>query len=292
MRKATRIALAAMTALALAGCTTMSLEKLRRTTPVGTPFQKALAKLYMDFSIDEARQYDWLDSMYFADKGLLAAYGKDTAPEALAGWRIPEDKLPDLLKAREALVAALTPERIDASPDAAASAQFHFDCWVEQQEEGWEEEEIAHCRDGFFAAMEQLTPLPAPEALEPEPAPKPKPRAKLKPKPEPQAEAAPETPPPAPVPAPEPETVSYIVFFAANTAVVTTAGAQVIDEIIQSLKSRADYEIVLTGNPDNPELAAERAETVKARLIDGGIAPEALIQTGRPTQKRVEIFLQ
>ena len=119
----------------MGGCSTYSLQELRQATPAGTPFQTALAHLYMDFAAQEEKDYDWISSWHFADKGLLAVYGKDTAPEDLKDWDIPAEHIEALTKARAALVAALTPENEKANPELAAKAQFNFDCWVEQQEE-------------------------------------------------------------------------------------------------------------------------------------------------------------
>ncbi len=85
---------------AVTGCTTYSLQELRSTTPKGTPFQAALAVKYLRFAEEEAANYDWVDSAYFADKGLVAAYGDNVAPEQLSAWDIPEDKRAELEAAR------------------------------------------------------------------------------------------------------------------------------------------------------------------------------------------------
>lgn len=145
-----------LSALLLAGCSTYSLQELRQTTPKGTPFQNALARLYMDFATNEEKEYDWPDSWHFADKGLMLAYGKDMPPEELAYWNIPSEVLPHLERARASLMSVLTPATIQARPEDAARAQFYFDCWVEQQEENWQIDDIAYCRDGLQTALSNL----------------------------------------------------------------------------------------------------------------------------------------
>ncbi len=152
----TKMTLAACAVLLLSGCAMYRLEELRHTTPQGTPFQDALARLYMDFATQEEKTYAWADSWYFADKGLTSAYGHDVAPEELADWDIPKDKLPELERARAQLMAVLTPENEKAKPDVAAKAQFYFDCWVKEQEANWQGDNIAYCRDGLHEALAHL----------------------------------------------------------------------------------------------------------------------------------------
>lgn len=164
MRRMKPVALSVALGLLCAGCSVYNLEKLRNATPVGTPFQTLLSEEYMDFAAEKEQRYDWGNSAYFAGKGLQAAYGKDTPPENLADWDIPKDKLPELEKARAALVAALTPEATQQSPDIAAMAQVYFDCWVEYQEANWQEDDIRYCRDNFTDSLAALT---APETEKP-----------------------------------------------------------------------------------------------------------------------------
>src|ERR1700733_14755304 len=112
-------AIAALSFLGVTGCATYSLEELRHTTPQGTAFQDALSQLYMEFSSEEEKEYDWFNSMHFADKGLRSAYGKDVGPEDLKDWDIPAEVLPDMIKAREALMLALTDDAKQTHPDEA-----------------------------------------------------------------------------------------------------------------------------------------------------------------------------
>ena len=69
----------------------------------------------------------------------------------------------------------------------AARAQVMFDCWMQEQEENFQTDHIAACRNRFFAALEEVQKAvepPAPSVLpvqpvkkEPMPAPRPAPAA-------------------------------------------------------------------------------------------------------------------
>ncbi len=148
--------------LALLGaCTTADLTELKGTTLPDQPFQATLAAEYRNFAVWEAEQYDWPDSQHFARKGLSAAAGEVPAPELLENWRLPAGELDALARARRQLVELLDGGARERAPELAAKAQFLFDCWVEQQEENWQFDHIAACRDplhGTFAALAAAMP--------------------------------------------------------------------------------------------------------------------------------------
>ncbi|MDE3059414.1 MAG: hypothetical protein KGJ06_00200 [Pseudomonadota bacterium] len=255
--------------LSASGCTMYRLEELRHTTPQGSPFQNALSKLYMDFAAQEEREYDWYNSWHFADKGLKAAYGKDVPPEDLADWNIPEEQLPYLQKGREALLAALTPANRERHPVEAAQAQFSFDCWVEEQEENWQWDDIGRCRDGLADALASLG-APSGDLI------------------------APGTP--VEVAQPQADRISYMVFFPDAETSPSAAGAQAVDKIIASLKGAKDYAVILriAGGGKPTKLFRQRAEVVKARLATGGVASAAITVDGEaknPAARQVEIFI-
>jgi OOP family OmpA-OmpF porin len=268
-------------AILLSGCSTYSLEELRHTTPSGSEFQKTLAKLYMDFADDEEKDYDWRNSWHFADKGLLAAYGKDVAPEDIGEWDLPPEALPEMEKARGELLSALTPENIRAKPAAAARAQFNFDCWVEQQEEGWQADDIAACRDGFNKAVSELMPGSAGKYGRKEEKKSGKPFAAVK-------KLA-------------PATTSFIVFFDTGKTVFTEAGESSLAEVVKALEKQKNYVVVINDHhckqnmqkPDR-ELLQERGEYVRKRLIESGINPSAIINCGesrKQANRIIEIIL-
>lgn len=281
MRAARILALSALMA-ALSACSTYSLAELRATPPKGTPYQAALATRYLAYAEDEAKNYDWIDSGYFADKGLIAAYGKDVGPEELSNWSIPSPLLPEFEAARAELVGLLTPERTEAKPEEAASAVYYFDCWVENQDEGWQPSEIEICHDGFKEAMKALAEEPKPEAVAAD------------------AEAA--------------KKEAYIVFFGMNKAELDEHGQKAVGLVAEDIKKEGeDYTVVVNGHTDttgsaryNMELSKKRADSVAEALAAAGISKEAIRAFGfgetdpkvktkdgvpEPKNRRVEIYI-
>lgn len=292
----------------LAGCSTYSLEELRHATPKGTAFQTALSKLYRDFAIQEEKDYDWFTSMYFADKGLTAAYGNDVEPEDPDEWDEPEDVLPTMRKAREVLVSVLNEQTKKTYPHLAARAQYYFDCWVEQQEENWQQDDIAICRNGLADAFErlgapdiQLIPMVNPEAPPPVMAPPVlqehaqgedgKSEGELL-----AAQSAvdntakttvderlarhamarePKADMPAPAAPAGVTTSSYMVFFDDHRTGLPAEGKKIVDEIAKTLTGTADYSVVIGAN-EHVEFAEKRAESVKERLVESGVDADAI----------------
>lgn len=263
---------------ALAGCSTYSLEELRHTEHKGNAFQSALAQHYMAFSEQAEKGYDWQNSWHFADKGLLAAYGQEIGPEELSDWDIPADAKVDLEVAREKLLEVLTPENIEKHAELAASAQFHFDCWVKNQDQNWQFDLIAECRDGFENDIAQL-------------------------------QGAKKSLNGAAV-----EKFSYIVYFQWGQAGLGLEAQNTVDSAALELTSKNEpYEVVLNGHTDasglqayNMKLSQRRAEAVKKRLVERGVNAKAITifaygesepayKTAdgikEKTNRRVEIFL-
>lgn len=265
---------------ALAGCQGYSLQELRNATPTGSEFQQALAKEYLLLASQEEANYDWKDAWHFADKGLTAAYGNDVGPENIEDWNIPAEYQEDLAKARDALLTALRPELVSAQPGLAARAYRMFDCWVERQEDNWETDKIAECRDGFTEALEQLqhtesTAVSSGGGV---------------------------------------DTTSYIVFFAWNQASLSKSGRKIVNEVADALSGQEGYEVVLNGHTDttglerfNLKLSKKRAESVASALVERGVNEQAIkifafgesdpkVPTAdnvkEPQNRRVEIFIQ
>lgn len=247
-----------MAVLGLAGaCTTASLKELRRTEPSNDPYLAALSNEYLAFAESEARNYDWASSQYFADKGLSATYGQGVEPESFEEWNIDTPFRPQLAEARAELLKVLTAKNKKEKPAIAARTVYFYDCWMEQQYEGWQEEDIASCRDGFYQSLRQLQDVPSsPEKL-------------------------------AEIPVkPLIFSSSYILFFDWNQWTVTNEGMDIIRSAASDLKSsrEEDYEVVLNGHADtsgnveyNLKLSQKRAEAVKAEFVKLGI-PESKIR--------------
>src|SRR5262249_28156775 len=139
------------------------LEKLRRAEPAADPYEAALAAEYRNFAEEKAADCDWGTSAYFADKGLLAAYGRDVQPEDPAHWTLPPARQAELGQAHERLVAALAPGRA-GDPQAAARAVADYDRWIALESDGWDLPAIGEAQANFTAALGALTHNPGDEA--------------------------------------------------------------------------------------------------------------------------------
>jgi OOP family OmpA-OmpF porin len=255
--------MAVAAAAVLAGCTTgFNIQSLKDAQPSGDPFNRELVRQYQDITEFEADDmYDWRDADYFARKGLKAQNGETVLPERLEDWNIPEAHVDELSDARADLMAALNNTARTKAPTAAARAQGRFDCWMEQQEENRQPEDIAACRESFYSALEEL-------------------EAAMRPEPE-QVEAEPE---PAPQPEPEPEVPdSVTLFFDFDVATMRPNGISKVEQIAQAVEANPELEVSVTGHADragpadyNQELSLRRAQNVRDALTAQGVSQDEI----------------
>ena len=140
-----------------AGCASQPLSDLRGAERQGSALSRALSAEYQHFATIEFEQMlDFKDADHFANKGLVAARGGEPAPERIADWDLGQDDVAALQSARNRLAAALANRLDNAAPIAAAAAQAGYDCWIEQQEEGFQPRDIAQCRARYRKAVEVL----------------------------------------------------------------------------------------------------------------------------------------
>jgi OOP family OmpA-OmpF porin len=232
----------------------------------------------------ESVQWDYKDTEAFARRSIAAAQGKPTVPDApwLREPLVPDAALGDLVQGRERLVAALDRDNRTARPNAAARAQVMYDCWLEQQSENIQPDDIKACRDGFMAALAEIE-KPIPVAA-----------------------------PPAPPKAAAPE--KYLVFFDWNKATLTAEARRVIADAAQAYRTTGKATIIATGYTDlsgtaayNQKLSVRRADAVKAELVRLGVPAASITAIGRgesnplvptpdgvrePQNRRVEIQIQ
>ncbi len=261
----------------LAGCgATFDYAGLRDLQPSGDGFAAHLARDYKDFALFEAdRMYDWPDAARFGDKALAAAAGAPPAPERPADWRLPDSARAAIATARARLAAALSGGARERAPRAAASAQTRFDCWVEQQEENWQVDHIARCRDGFHAAMDRVTAAltTPPAAAEDTSAP---------PLPVVPAAHVPETMSATVAVAP-PAPQSFTAFFAFDSDALDAPATEAIAAAARAAASGAKVRVVVHGHADragakpyNMALSRQRALAVSRALAEHGVAPDRI----------------
>jgi OOP family OmpA-OmpF porin len=282
--------LASIFALAmLSGCAGLGgvrdIENLRGADPTGDAFTRQLTGEYRQITLFEADEMmDWRDAGRFARKGLRAADGEVVPPEAIEDWDLPEAYVDIMTKSRAELVSLLDASARTKHPSLAGTAQGRFDCWIEQQEENRQPDDIAACRNGFQEAMAALN-------------------AAMAPKPMPKAE-------PAPMPM-SPET--FVVHFAFDSTELTAESNAGIAYVMWAAKKMGAKDLAVTGHADragseeyNLDLSLRRASAVLDALAARGADPAAVSLAGRgeaepavatedgvpePANRRVEIIV-
>ncbi|MDH3472259.1 MAG: OmpA family protein [Rhodospirillales bacterium] len=119
-------------------------------------FNRNLYRDYLDLADAERAEYDWKDAHYFAGKALAAAQDEEVGPESIYERRLPAGSVAELRGARNRLVEALDRGAAVKAPGPAAAAQTGFDCWLQEQEEDHQPDDIAACRETFELAMAQV----------------------------------------------------------------------------------------------------------------------------------------
>jgi outer membrane protein OmpA-like peptidoglycan-associated protein len=167
----------------------------------------------------------------------------------------------ELTSARQRLVGTLSKGAAEKVPSEAALAQTGFDCWMQEQEENLQPDDIEACRSQFFAALDYI-----------EDAMKPKPSAK---KVEPPAAQPPAAPPPA--------SELYLVYFDFDNAELSEAAKAVLETAISAGRKLKGMTVTVSGHTDlagiadyNMELSKRRAMAVSEALIMAGVASAAV----------------
>ncbi|HPQ50104.1 MAG TPA: OmpA family protein [Alphaproteobacteria bacterium] len=255
------------TSLIVSGCSGFKsqseVEALNEAQAVGSPFTQALASEYRDMANREQNvMFDYPDALHFARKGLAAASGEIVLPEPVSDWNLKPEHIEELSGARAKLMSALDRGAREANPSVAAVAQARFDCWIEQQEENWQKEDISGCKSQFLEALNTLGGdlAPPPEDVMP-----------------PVTAIA---PPLAPMAA---EDAKYLVFFDFDSSKVDNGGSSVLDSVAAEIKKQNISAVAVTGYTDtsgskkyNKRLSAKRANSVRDGLISRGVPASML----------------
>jgi outer membrane protein OmpA-like peptidoglycan-associated protein len=176
MKQTSRLLAVTMVAM-LAGCAGAELEKAEMQSPAGSAFQNDLYSGYIDLSSSEYAEGDYRDSDYFARKAMTAGMGEVSQPTMIESRNVPSDKEAMLTTSRQRLMAAMAAGAADKAPADTARAQVMFDCWMQEQEENFQPEDIEGCRSGFYEALELAEKAVAPKPVAAAPAPPPPPGA-------------------------------------------------------------------------------------------------------------------
>jgi len=288
--------IACLLPIALGACMGHDIDAVRDLRPdTGDSYTQTLAEEYRRIALFEADEmYDWIDAGHFAVKGLQAGSGIEVVPEPLADWDLPEAAVPQLREARQTLLTAL--ENRAAGDDAGrlvARAQSNFDCWVEQQEENHQADDIAACRDGFYRSLSDLSAFL-----------------------EIQSEV---TAQPVALPGPPIGTAGggdvpvAVALFAFDSVALDEAAEREVAAAAEAAARLPEARVVVVGHTDrkgsdayNLKLSLRRAEAVRDALVAQGVAPDRIDTIGRgewdpavptadevaePANRRAEVFV-
>ena len=235
-------------AVLLSGCAGMQLDNARMVEPKGSDFSTALYKEYMALSELEFLEGDYADSDVFALRAISAAGNNPTTPEEMSARNIPAANKGELATARRELVEALAATATEKASVNAAQAQASFECWMQEQEENFQPDDIARCRADYMASMNAVRSAlaPAPVAA-PAPAPAPK--------------------------APQRMAATYTVNFDFDSDSISGAASQIIAEAGMAIDEMKAGTIILSGYADragseayNMDLSDRRAKAVLGAL--------------------------
>ncbi len=261
------------------------IDELRIATKNGPGFNDKLALEYSRLaSTEQYENFDYKDAVYFAQKGLDALDGQLVLPATLDDFEISIAHKPSLAAGRSRLVNAFAAGAREQFPAEAARAQGAFDCWMEEQEENWQQTQIAFCMQTFEDAMLTLERLMSPQAM------------RLT----------------ATGPVNQPK--QFSIYFAFDQAVINAAGQYVLEDAAATYHQMGYREVVVLGHADrsggggyNQTLSDQRADRIRDGLMTHGVPRERITFEARgerdnavPTRdgvreqgnRRVEIILR
>ena len=151
------ISLTSVLALAVGCAATAPVDQRVQANPESSAFNQALTSQYVQLAeFENQEMLDALDGEHYERKAKLAASDKTPAPDKVGSRRLPKEHVGELKKAHAELTAALDENVRELYPADAAAAQASYDCWLEQQEEDFQPQHIARCKNGFQTAMRTI----------------------------------------------------------------------------------------------------------------------------------------
>jgi len=157
-RKA-KLLIAICIGFALSACAQSYREGMSATS-IGSVFNYYLTEKYKELAAAEAAEMDWKDADWFGNRALATAGDYAPEPQPLSERDLVQPHLGELTAARNMLLAAFDEGVKESKPDAAATAQAGFDCWMQEAEENHQPDDIQRCKDTFWDGMKKLLERP------------------------------------------------------------------------------------------------------------------------------------
>lgn len=262
MKQLKFLVLAGLTAVIVSGCGTLDtngvgsmIESVSGMQTTRDAFKAALHKEYVGLAVAEYKESDVADAEYFIKKAKDAGLGLDVAPQPMAERDIPAIAKKDMAAARAELVSKLWNGADELTPGPAARAQAMFDCWMQEQEENNQPDDIRACRQAFTAALADMKVRPKVAA---------KPMMK---------KPAPKKAMPAP----------YVIYFGFDSAQISEREMVKIKQAYADFILRKPSKLLVAGHTDtsgnteyNLGLSRYRAAEVANRLMELGVPRDAV----------------
>lgn len=265
-----------------------TIAQARSTGAEGSAYSQALYRAELEnaeFEYDQMNDYG--ATLFHGERAIAAASGAPLAPQTTDERTLPAEKSDELRAARTRLIAKLDTDVIDRLPQEAAQAHASYNCWLEQQEENLQPDDIARCRERFELAMEFLEQAPE---VDPAMA-------------EDKSDRA------------EPDyRIAGDGLFNFDEASITATFASLLIDIADDIKTEAPERVVVVAHTDdvgsedyNLALSQRRADAVADFLGEQGINPAMIEATGvgesqpidtnetaigRSFNRRAEIYFQ
>jgi OOP family OmpA-OmpF porin len=126
------------------------------SAPAGA-FESAAYESYLGHAQYEYNEMqDFTDTIFHSEKAIAAASGQAVMPQQPSARRLTPEHSAEATEVYQRLVAAVQGEPGQRLPATAGRAVGDFDCWLEQQEENFQPDDIAACRDAVYAALAEL----------------------------------------------------------------------------------------------------------------------------------------
>ena len=193
---------------------------------------------------------DFTDTIFHSEKAIAAASGGSVMPQQPSARRLTPEHAAEMGEVYQRLMAAVQGEPGQRLPATAGRAVADFDCWLEQQEENFQPDDIAACRDAVYAALAELE-APVEEAL------------------------------------PDRISLSADVLFDFDKAEIKPEFTAEIDAAAELLLANPDVTVRIDGHTDsigteeyNQGLSERRAEAVAAYLEAAGVSRDRMTVAG------------
>ena len=228
----------------------------------GTPFSNALYAGYSDLASERDGVWDLTDGEHFNHKARTAARRSAVQPDAVMDRDLTDEQKPMFQSALDRMRIAFERGGVTLAPQAAATAQVSYDCWIEATEANRTVRRADNpnedsCKGEFETAMAQVEAAATHELTQVDYT----------------QQAA------IPAPAPAPQAASFIVYFQFDSAEPTSVGQDSLNGVVDAVKADDRLSVRLTAHADstgssayNLALSRRRLDAVTNAFISEGIS--------------------